>query len=126
MGAGELLLPGAAIWARAPEKVLAVRTGWAEEEPVLAGRLLRAVWWAGRWLGQPDNRMIAAEILGSAQRLGVSADLIERALSGRMVMTRGGGGGIARRFGQTGGRFGPGHRRARRTRPDDFARRSVF
>ena len=91
MGAGELLLPGSAIWARAPEKVLAVRTGWAEEEPVLAGRLLRAVWRAGRWLGQADNQMIAAEMLGSAQRLGVAAEVIERSLSGRMVMTRGGG-----------------------------------
>ncbi|MEL6958748.1 MAG: ABC transporter substrate-binding protein, partial [Pseudomonadota bacterium] len=49
-GVGALLLPGQAIWNFAPEKVLAVRTDWAETEPDLTGRLLRAVWKAGRWL----------------------------------------------------------------------------
>ncbi|MGR3468453.1 MAG: ABC transporter substrate-binding protein [Shimia sp.] len=42
-GLGALLLPGAAIWSFAPEKVLAVRRDWAEGEPDLSGRLLRAV-----------------------------------------------------------------------------------
>lgn len=36
-GAGELILPGSAIWAAAPEKVLAARAGWAEAEPDRAG-----------------------------------------------------------------------------------------
>ena len=34
-GVGELLLPGSAIWAFAPEKVLAVRDDWARAEPQL-------------------------------------------------------------------------------------------
>ena len=50
-GTGLLLLPGAAIWAFAPEKVLAMRKGWAESEPVLAGRLIRAIWRAGALVG---------------------------------------------------------------------------
>jgi two-component system, oxyanion-binding sensor len=62
-GVGTLLLPGCAIWAAAPEKVLATRAGWAEAEPYLTGRLLRAIWRAGRWLGQPENHMMAAEVL---------------------------------------------------------------
>ena len=51
--AGALLLPGKAIWSLAPEKVLAVRTDWAETEPHLLGKLMRAVWRAGRWLDSP-------------------------------------------------------------------------
>lgn len=83
-GAGVLILPTSAIWAAAPEKVLAVRAGWAETEPDLAGRLIRAVWRAGRWLGQGANLTVAGEIL--AARLGVSVELVERSLTGRLVI----------------------------------------
>lgn len=85
-GSGVLLLPTSAIWASAPEKVLAVRSGWAEAEPDLAGRLLRAVWRAGRWLGQRENLSVASEILSKADYLNVAAELIERSLSGRLVV----------------------------------------
>lgn len=86
-GAGALLLPGSAIWAFAPEKVLATRAGWAEADPDLAGRLIRAVWRAGRWLGDARNMGVASELLAGSGRLAVSADLIERSLTGRMVIT---------------------------------------
>lgn len=89
-GSGVLLLPTNAIWASAPEKVLATRAGWAEDEPDLAGRLLRAVWRAGRWLGNPANLSVASEILATPDRLGVSAELIERSLTGRLVVSRDG------------------------------------
>lgn len=87
IGAGVLLLPGAAIWASAPEKVLATRLGWAEAEPGLAGALLRAIWRAGRWLGAAENHVVASELLTAPGRLAVSPDLIERALTGRMVIS---------------------------------------
>lgn len=83
-GAGVLLLPTSAIWAAALEKVLAARAGWAEAEPDLAGRLIRALWRAGRWLGNPANLTVAGEVL--ATRLGVPADLVERSLTGRLVI----------------------------------------
>ncbi|MGV8985366.1 MAG: CmpA/NrtA family ABC transporter substrate-binding protein [Cypionkella sp.] len=86
-GAGVLLLPGSAIWAAAPEKVLATRAGWAEAEPDLAGRLMRAIWRAGRWLGQPDNISVASDLLAAPGRLAVSAEAIERALTGRLVIS---------------------------------------
>lgn len=89
-GAGVLLLPGAAIWAAAPEKVLASRAGWAEAEPDLAGRMMRAVWRAGRWLGAAENHMMASEVLTAPGRLMVPADMIERALTGRMVISAAG------------------------------------
>lgn len=86
-GAGALLLPGTAIWAFAPEKVLAVRTDWAETEPLLLRRLMRAVWRAGQWLGRPDTRTTAAEILSRKAYLDVSAELIDRALHGRFTIS---------------------------------------
>jgi NitT/TauT family transport system ATP-binding protein len=88
--AGTLLLPGAAIWAAAPEKVLATQVGWAAADPDLAGRLMRAVWRAGRWLDSPANHLMAAEVLTAPGRLAVPPDLIERALTGRMVIGPGG------------------------------------
>lgn len=87
LGAATLLLPGSAIWASAPEKVLAARKGWAEAEPDLAGKLLRAVWRAGRWLGQPENHMLAAERLVSSGLISVAPEVLERALAGRMIVS---------------------------------------
>lgn len=85
--AGALLLPGAAIWAFAPEKVLATRTDWAETEPDLLARLMRAVWHAGRWLSLPDSRTAAAEMLSRGNWLDVPAEVIDRALSGHMIVS---------------------------------------
>lgn len=85
-GAGALLLPTSAIWAAAPEKVLATRAGWAEAEPDLAGRLVRALWRAGRWLEDAANLSVASELLAAPGRLGVAPELIERSLTGRLLI----------------------------------------
>ncbi|NHF72691.1 CmpA/NrtA family ABC transporter substrate-binding protein [Paracoccus xiamenensis] len=86
--AAELILPGTAIWSAAPEKVLALRQGWAEAHPDLAGRLLRAIWRACRWLAQPDSRAAASDLLAHA--LNVDPEMIERALSGHLLLSRSG------------------------------------
>ena len=86
-GAGELILPGSAIWAAAPEKVLAARAGWAEAEPDRAGRLMRAIWRAARWLGQASNHSVAADLLSAPGRLAVGSEVIERVLTGRLVIS---------------------------------------
>ncbi|MFY0310591.1 CmpA/NrtA family ABC transporter substrate-binding protein [Leisingera sp. D0M16] len=86
-GAGALLLPGRAIWSFAPEKVLAVRSNWAETEPSLSGRLIRALWRAGRWLADPSSRSLAAEILSSREYLDLPAEIIERGLLGKFTVT---------------------------------------
>ena len=82
-GVAELLLPGVAIWALAPEKVLAVRADWAKQEPDLAARLVRALWRAGRWLVQPSSRILISEILSRSSYLNLPTELLERGLSGR-------------------------------------------
>lgn len=88
---GELLLPGSAIWGFAPEKVLAVRHDWVEADPDLTGRLMRAVWRAGRWLGTQGARTTAAEILSREEYVAVPPEIIDRALTGRMVISARGG-----------------------------------
>jgi NitT/TauT family transport system ATP-binding protein len=86
-GVGALLLPCCAIWAFAPEKVLAVREDWAETETSLTGRLIRAVWRAGRWLDDPSSRLLAGELLARPGFLDLAPEVIERALSGRLVIS---------------------------------------
>ena len=81
----ELLLPASAIRSEAPEKVLAVHAGWAETEPELAGRLMRAVWRAARWRGDPANRLTASTILARADYLDLDSEVIDRALRGQLV-----------------------------------------
>lgn len=87
---GALLLPGAAIWAFAPEKVLAVRLDWAETERSLLSRLIRSVWRAGRWLAQDGSSMLTAELLSRPGYLDLAPELIERALTGRLVINSAG------------------------------------
>lgn len=88
---GELVLTGAAIWAFAPEKVLAMTTARVEEDTETAERLVRALWAAGRWLSHSSNRMIASEILSREEYLGVGAEIIERALRGSLAADLTGG-----------------------------------
>ncbi|TGN49776.1 ABC transporter substrate-binding protein [Paracoccus liaowanqingii] len=86
-GVGALLLPGRAIWAAAPEKGLVMTRALAEAQPEATGRLMRALWRAGRWLDRPGNRGTAAEILSRADYLNLSPELCERGLLGRLHVT---------------------------------------
>ena len=84
---GALLLPGKAIWTCAPEKVLAVRSDWADTQPHLLGSLMRAVWRAARWLSNPESRTTASEMLSRKIYLNVSPDLIDRAIMGEFTIS---------------------------------------
>jgi NitT/TauT family transport system ATP-binding protein len=89
-GVATLLLPTRAIWQGAPEKVLAVRKGWADDEPELSARLIRAVWKAQRWLFAPDSRALAGEILARPEYLAMPVEVIDRALTGNLCISPGG------------------------------------
>jgi two-component system, oxyanion-binding sensor len=86
-GIGHLLLCGHAIWSAAPEKVLAVRTDWAADEPDLTGRLMRAVWKAARWLGHGGAKTTAAELLSRREYLDLSPEILDRALTGTFLVS---------------------------------------
>lgn len=87
LGAGTLLLPSRAIWAVAPEKVLAARHDWVSENAALTGRLMRAIWRAARWLSGPDNCLIASEILARPEYVNAPVDVLDRALRGEMIIS---------------------------------------
>lgn len=87
---GALLLAGRAIWAAPPEKGLVTRRDFAEGQPDLTGRLMRAVWRAGRWLDRPENRSTAAEILSRPEYLNLPPELSERGLLDRLHVSTAG------------------------------------
>lgn len=82
---GELILTGSAIWAQAPEKVLAARHGWIEENPAIVGALMRAVARAAAWLDIPKNRPLAIEILARSAHLDLPHSALDHALMGRFA-----------------------------------------
>jgi NitT/TauT family transport system ATP-binding protein len=86
-GSASLLLPTAAVWAWAPEKVLGVRDDWAAENPEILSALLCALHRASLWLGRPANLATAAEILARPQYLGLPPELIERGLTGTLTVS---------------------------------------
>ncbi|KGJ01885.1 NitT/TauT family transport system ATP-binding protein [Paracoccus halophilus] len=84
--AAALLLPGTSIWAAPPEKGLVLRRDFTAVRPDETGALMRAVWRAGRWLDQPDQRGLAAEIISRAGYLDLPPELADRGLSGRLLL----------------------------------------
>lgn len=86
-GIGTLLLPGRAIWAVAPEKVLAARYDWVEQNPRATAQLMRAIWRAARWLSVAENRMTASEVLARPEYVNAPAELLDRNLRGDMVIS---------------------------------------
>ncbi|RPE66513.1 NitT/TauT family transport system ATP-binding protein [Pacificibacter maritimus] len=86
-GLGTLLLAGASIWSFSPEKVLAMRSDWAEVNPALRNQLIRAVVRAGRWLSEPASLTVASEILARPSYLNVPADILDRGLTGQFVIS---------------------------------------
>lgn len=83
-GAGRIATVKAAIWRSSPDKVIGTTESWAAHNPDLLAALLRAIYRAGEWCGQTDNHAEAAAILARPDYLGISAELLERGLSGRL------------------------------------------
>jgi two-component system, oxyanion-binding sensor len=84
LGIGRILHFGCDIVARACEKVLAVREGWARDNPDIIRRLLRALHRATAFLGEAGNRDEASFILASSHRLDVAATIIRHTLDGHL------------------------------------------
>jgi NitT/TauT family transport system ATP-binding protein len=89
-GLGEIAAAGAIIWQRGVEKVLATRADWAEANPELLDRLVRAVTRSAAWCDDPANRETLAELLARPCYVGQPAALIAQALAGRMPLRKGG------------------------------------
>ncbi len=88
---GAVILSAACeIWSAAPEKVLGVNRIWAEQNSDQVDALVRALVRASFWCGNPANAEALADILSMPHYLGVSADIVVRALTGHLVMDRAG------------------------------------
>ena len=81
-GVGHLLMPAAALWPSAPEKVLAVREDFAASHAAEFTALLRAVDQAAAWCEDVANRKALAALLARPEFVGVDAQVIEAALEG--------------------------------------------
>jgi ABC-type nitrate/sulfonate/bicarbonate transport system substrate-binding protein len=82
---GQILMTGPNVWGFAPEKVLAARHDWIEENPLATRSLMRAIYHAGRWLDDENNKPLAVEILASSEHLNLSPDVIDPALTGHLT-----------------------------------------
>ncbi|SMF36366.1 NitT/TauT family transport system ATP-binding protein/nitrate/nitrite transport system substrate-binding protein [Tistlia consotensis] len=86
-GIGAVVATKADIWPLAPEKVLGLRTDWADRNPEVLAALLRAFAEAAVWADAPENRPALARLL--APRLGVDLRLLETALCGSVALAPG-------------------------------------
>jgi ABC-type nitrate/sulfonate/bicarbonate transport system substrate-binding protein len=87
LGIGHILHFVSDILLRAVEKVLAVRQGWAERNRDVVAALVRALFAAAEFIEQHENRAEVARILSQPERIGVSADVIQRTLDGRLKIS---------------------------------------
>ena len=84
LGIGVILHFGCDILRHATEKLLALRERWANENPDLVLRLLRAHQRAAAFVQKSDNREEVAAILAAPNRVGVAAELIAGTLEGQL------------------------------------------
>jgi two-component system, oxyanion-binding sensor len=84
LGIGHILHFVSDILARAAEKLLAVRQHWADENPDVLARLVRAHQRAADFVEDATNRDEVATLLAAPNRIGVTPEVIRRTLDGRL------------------------------------------
>jgi two-component system, oxyanion-binding sensor len=84
LGVGRILHFGSEIFARATEKLLAVRSRWAQEHADTLMRLVRAHRRAAAFVEDTVNREEVSAILAAPNRIGVEREVIRRTLDGRV------------------------------------------
>jgi NitT/TauT family transport system ATP-binding protein len=87
LGVGHILHFVSDILLNAVEKVLAFRQGWAERNKEVVAALIRALFGAAEFIERRENRAEVARILAHPERIGVPAEVIQRALDGRLKIS---------------------------------------
>lgn len=85
-GVGEMMLASSAIWQAAPEKVLGLRHEWMSNNPKVAQSLVRVLYRAGVWISEVKNASVVSELLSRPKYLNLNASLLERALTGEILL----------------------------------------
>jgi NitT/TauT family transport system ATP-binding protein len=87
LGIGHILHFVSESFARAAEKYLGVRQRWADENPDVLTRLVRAHRRAADFVDDENNRDEVAALLAAPNRVGVAPDVIRRTLDGRLKVS---------------------------------------
>jgi NitT/TauT family transport system ATP-binding protein len=90
LGVGCIVQFGCDIVARAAEKILGVRSRWAQDNPDVVARLVRAHRRAAKFIDDPANRDEVAALLTTPGRIEVARDVIRRTFEGRIKVAPGG------------------------------------
>jgi len=89
LGIGQVLHFGTDIFAKAPEKVLAVRAAWSANRDDVVRRLVGALHNAADFINDPDNLDEVVALLAAPQRIGVAPEIIARTFEGRLRVAPG-------------------------------------
>ncbi|MEO6185767.1 MAG: CmpA/NrtA family ABC transporter substrate-binding protein [Steroidobacteraceae bacterium] len=74
------------VWERPPEKILAMRASYAEENPETVVALVQAIAAASRWAADPVNRQDLAQLLSQPRYVGAPARILFAALNGSITV----------------------------------------
>lgn len=88
-GTGRIITTKAHIWRSSPEKVLGVRTEWADADPGRLDALVRAIYRASVWCDDPANRADLAELLSRPEWIGQPQEVLLPGLSRRLTTPNG-------------------------------------
>ncbi len=72
------------IWQWSPDKAIGMRADWAERHPDWVSGIIRAIYRAGEWCQEVENRLHAAAIMAGPAYLNLPVDLVARALTGQI------------------------------------------
>lgn len=85
-GVGRIVATTSAIWGRSPEKVLGMRTDWADRHPHQTAALVRAVYHASAWCERPESHLELSELLAQPRFVGESVHILQHGISGRLAL----------------------------------------
>ncbi len=86
---GKTLITSSEIWSNAPEKVLAVRKNWSQQNVETHVAIIKAMLKASQWIDRPDNRLTAAQIVSRPEYVDMPLDIVQPSLTGKGVHTGG-------------------------------------
>lgn len=89
-GLGVLAVVKSALWRQGPDKVLGLRADFAERSPTVVAALIRALYRAAQWAGDPLHGPELAALLAGDAYLAMPPAMVGRALSNRLIRTTGG------------------------------------
>lgn len=87
LGIGHILHFASDILQRAAEKVLAIRQVWAEQNPEAVAALTRAHVKAAAFIEAPESRDEVTAILAKPEHIGVSPEVLQRTLDGKLKIS---------------------------------------